>query len=170
MHLNCGNAVVRSWSWRDVENLSFHSNNRKVWRNARDSFPYPFTIEEANRWISYAVETKPENNFAITVNDQAIGCFTLTINTDVYRKSAEIGYWIGEAFWGQGITTNVVRTITPYIFKNYDLCRLYARVFAWNPPSMRVLEKAGYVMEGRMRKFVFKDDQLVDEVLYAAVN
>ena len=87
----------------------------------------------------------------------------------IHRRSAEIGYWLGEPFWGRGIATAALRALTDYAFANHDIVRLDAGVFEWNPASMRVLEKVGYVLEGRLRKSVTKDGQTIDGFLYAKV-
>jgi RimJ/RimL family protein N-acetyltransferase len=88
----------------------------------------------------------------------------------VHRKSAEIGYWLGEPFWGRGIITKALAAMTKYAFSNFDLIRLYAYVFETNPASMRVLEKAGYKLEGRLRKSVIKDGQILDQMVYAMLK
>ena len=91
----------------------------------------------------------------------------MTLQEDVYRRSAEIGYWLGESFWGRGIVTAAVRTVTRFAFDTFDLVRIFAFVFAWNHASGRVLEKAGYLREGVMRQSVFKEGQMIDAFLYA---
>ncbi len=88
----------------------------------------------------------------------------------VNRHSAEIGYWLGEPFWGQGIATKAVRALTEYAFAHLDLVRIYGTVFEWNPASARVLEKAGYTHEGRLRKSITKDGKIIDQLLYAIVR
>ena len=99
-----------------------------------------------------------------------MGGVGLFLQADVERYSAEIGYWIGEAFWGRGLATAVVRAFTDYAFDAFDLCRIYANVFEWNPGSCRVLEKAGYVLEGRLRSSAVKDGFVLDGFLYAKVR
>jgi RimJ/RimL family protein N-acetyltransferase len=108
----------------------------------------------------------PETAFAIASSDEAIGGISVQPQYDVYRKSAEIGYWLGEPFWGKGIATLAVRALTSYAFSRLDLLRIYASVFAWNPASARVLEKAGYHIEGKMRDAVYKNGKVTDQLLY----
>ena len=96
-----------------------------------------------------------------------IGGIGLELGSDIFQRSAEMGYWLGEPFWGRGIATEAVRAITNYAFSTFNLCRIYAGVFEWNPASMRVLEKAGYICEGRLKKSVFKDGRVIDQFLYA---
>ena len=111
-----------------------------------------------------------DTTFAIEVDGEASGGIGLRIQTDVARRSAEIGYWLGEAHWGRGIMTEAVRELTAYGFQHFDLVRIYALVFEWNPTSMRVLEKAGYRFESRRRKAVTKEGQTIDDVVYAIVR
>jgi [ribosomal protein S5]-alanine N-acetyltransferase len=161
---------VRSWDWRDRDAIVKHANNRNVWINLRDRFPHPYTINDARRWLDMVVGQEPETNFAIAVADEAVGGIGFTVQHDVARRSAEIGYWLGEEFWGRGIGTEALIAVTDHAFSNYDVCRLYAHVFDWNRASARVLEKAGYEFEGRMKKSVTKDGQTVDQLMYAMIR
>jgi RimJ/RimL family protein N-acetyltransferase len=163
-------AVIRSWHLRDIPSLVRHANNRRVWRNLRDRFPHPYTASDGDRWIRQATQAVPQTHFAIAIGDQAVGGIGLDLQVDVFRRSAEIGIWLGEAHWGRGIATEAVRALTDFAFTNFDVCRVYAGVFEWNPASMRVLEKAGYSVEGRLRKSVTKDGQTIDRMLYAIVR
>jgi RimJ/RimL family protein N-acetyltransferase len=161
---------VRSWEWRDRDAIVRHANNRDVWINLRDRFPHPYTNTDARNWLESVVGIAPETNFAIAVDDEAVGGIGYTIQHDVDHRSAEIGYWLGQDFWGRGIATEALIAVTDYAFANHDLCRLYAHVFAWNPASARVLEKAGYQFEGRLRKSVTKNGQTIDQLMYAMVR
>jgi len=161
---------VRSWEWRDRDALVRHANNRKIWINLRDHFPYPYTDEDARDWLASIVRREPENNFAIDVAGEAVGGIGFTVQPDVGRRSAEIGYWLGEEFWGRGIATDALIAMTDHAFANYDICRIYAYVFGWNGASARVLEKAGYTLEGRLRKSVTKDGQTIDNLIYAIIR
>ena len=136
----------------------------------RDRFPHPYTAADADQWIRQATEETPQTHFAIVIGKSMIGGIGLELGTDIFRRSAEIGYWLGEPFWGRGIATEAVRAITNYAFSTFNLCRIYAGVFEWNPASVRVLEKAGFMREGRMRKSVFKDGRVTDQFLYAMIR
>lgn len=170
MKLTLASCTVRSWEWRDRDAIVRHANNRKVSINLRDRFPYPYTARDARNWLDMVVDHKPETNFAIDVGGEAVGGIGFTAQYDVGRRSAEIGYWLGEQFWGRGIATEALVAVTEYAFANFDLCRLYAHVFDWNGASARVLEKAGYVFEGRLQKSVTKDGQTIDQLMYAMVR
>jgi ribosomal-protein-alanine N-acetyltransferase len=164
-----GGWQVRSWRAGDGAALVKYADNRKIWVNLRDAFPHPYTRADATAWIAQASHQEPATQFAIASATEAAGAIGFLLQEDVYRRSAEIGYWLGEPFWGQGITTRAVRALTRYAFGHFDLVRLYATVFEWNPASARVLEKAGYTLEGRLRKSVIKDGQTIDQLLYARV-
>lgn len=170
MEFELSKSRLRPWLPGDEESLVRYSNNRKVWRNLRDAFPHPYSLEDAKHWIQIANPALPITNFAIVVEGAAVGGIGLVLKDDVFRRSAEIGYWLGEEFWGRGIVTEAVRTVTEYAFATFDLCRVYAGVFEWNPASMRVLEKAGYEFECRLRKSVTKDGETIDELIYAIVR
>ncbi len=170
MEIRLTRCTIRDWRVGDEDAIVRHANNRKLWRNMRDSFPHPYTRADAEWWVRYASSTNPVTNFAIEVDGEAVGAIGLVLREDIFRRSAEIGYWLGEAHWGRGIVSEAVRGLTEYAFQTFDLCRIYAGVFEWNPASMRVLEKAGYQFEGRMKKAVTKDGQTVDEFIYACVR
>jgi RimJ/RimL family protein N-acetyltransferase len=161
---------VRSWERRDAAALVRHANSRRIWRNLRDQFPYPYTVADADLWIRTARALRPETAFAIAVGGEAVGAIGIELKDDVYRRSAEIGYWLGEAFWGRGIATEALVAVSRWSFEHFELCRLYAHVFDWNPASARVLEKAGYTFEARLRRAVIKDGEIIDALLYALVR
>jgi [ribosomal protein S5]-alanine N-acetyltransferase len=167
MELQTPVCTVRSWQWSDRDSMVKHASNRKIWINVRDRFPYPYRNDDADRWLVYACSARPETNFAIAVEGKAVGGIGFALQEDVNRISAEIGYWLGEEFWGRGIMTEAVRAVTRYAFANFDLCRLYASVFEWNSASCRVLEKAGYSCEGVMKRSAIKDGKTIDQFLFA---
>ena len=170
MELKLKSCSVRSWDWDDRDAIVRHANNRNVWINLRDRFPHPYTVIDARRWLDMVVGQKPETNFAIDVEGEAAGGIGFTIQYDVARRSAEIGYWLGEEFWGRGIATEALIAVTDHAFSHYDVCRLFAHVFDWNRASARVLEKAGYEFEGRLKKSVTKDGRTIDQLMYAIVR
>jgi len=170
MEIKLSKSVLRAWKPGDEPSLVRHANSRTIWRNLRDAFPHPYTLVDAKRWIDVANPTTPVTNFAIVVDGAAVGAIGLVLREDVFRRSAEMSYWLGEEFWDRGIVTEAVRAVTDYAFEKFDLCRVYAGVFEWNPASMRVLEKAGYELECRMKKSVTKDGETIDELIYAVVR
>jgi RimJ/RimL family protein N-acetyltransferase len=169
MHIPLTRAVVRTWLPSDADSLAAHANNRKVWRNLRDAFPHPYGPEDARAFIQLALARTPESFFAIAIDGQAAGGIGFTLRGDVERVAAEIGYWLGEAFWGQGIVAEALRAVTQYAVRTHGLTRVYAVPFEWNAASFRVLEKAGYVAEARLRRSAIKDGRVIDQLLYAYV-
>ena len=168
MHLKLEPCDVRSLRPDDAESLTVHANNREVWINLRDGFPHPYTLADADNFIKHCLQP-PETTFAIAVDGEAVGAMGFVLGSDVERVSAELGYWLGESFWGSGIVTAAVSAVTDYAIREHHLTRIYATPFAGNNASMRVLEKAGYLLEGIMRRSAIKDGKIIDEFLYAFV-
>lgn len=170
MELDLGSCAVRSFRDEDAAELARHANNRKVWLQLRDRFPHPYTIENAREFIAFARGADPETAFAVTVDDLPVGSIGVVLGEDVERCSAEVGYWLGEPYWGRGIATRALVGFTRYAFATYELERLFAVPLAANTASCRVLEKAGYRLESRMRRSAVKDGVVQDQLLYAIVR
>jgi RimJ/RimL family protein N-acetyltransferase len=170
MYLVRPNAVIRSWRDDDAPALARHANNRKIWANVRDRFPSPYTIEDAESWVRHCGRAVPATDFAIEVDGEAAGGIGVVLHDDVERVSAELGFWLGEAFWGRGVMTDAVSAFVPWAFQQFDLARIYANVFVFNVGSARVLEKAGFLREGLLRRAVIKQGEVIDEWLYAQVR
>ena len=163
----CG---VRSFRDADAEELARHANNRQVWLQLRDRFPHPYTVEDAHEFIAFVRSTTPKTAFAVTVEDVTVGAIGVMLREDVERCSAEVGYWLGESHWGRGIASCALVGFTRFAFVAYDVGRLSGVPFASNIASCRVLEKSGYVLEGRMRRSAIKDGDVQDQLLYAVLR
>jgi RimJ/RimL family protein N-acetyltransferase len=161
--------VLRWWRSDDAPALARHADNRKVWANLRDRFPSPYTIEDADAWVRHCTREVPATNFVIDIGGEAVGGIGLVLRSDVERVDAEIGYWLGEAYWNRGVATGAVQAFAPWALQRFHLARLHALVFDFNAASARVLEKAGFTFEGRLRHSAFKDGRLIDQLLYARV-
>ncbi len=170
MELKLKSCVIRSWRMSDAAALQRYANNRKIWICLRDLFPHPYTIEDAHAFLRHVMNETPATAFALASPEEAIGCIGLRVGSDVHRKTAELGYWLGEPFWGRGIMSEAVAKFTPWALGVFELQRIYAEPFATNSASARVLEKAGFVCEGRLRASVFKDGQQLDSFLYARLR
>jgi len=157
---------LRPWRKDDEEPLVLLANNRKIWLNVRDLFPHPYTHEDAQNWIHLSRTNPLHYNYAIQWTEHMIGGIGLHRMSDVYRRTVEIGYWIGEPFWGQGFATEAVRALSEWGFKSLDIVRIQAGVFEWNKASMRVLEKAGFHFESKLEKAITKEEKTVDEWLW----
>ncbi len=168
MRLEIGDEAIRNYRESDLQQLVQQADDRAVWINLTDGFPHPYTEQNGREWIAHATSQDPQTNFAIVDSDDAvIGGIGLEIGRDIYRVSAEIGYWLGQTHWGSGIATRALSALTGWAFGNLQLERLQAGVFENNPASARVLEKAGYRLEGRMSRKVIKDGVVQDLLLYA---
>jgi ribosomal-protein-alanine N-acetyltransferase len=170
LDLPVAGAVVRPWRRGDAELLVRHANNRNVWINLRDTFPHPYTKADAEQWLGWATTQRPQTHFAIAVNHEAVGGIGYALQADVLRRSAEVGFWLGEPFWGRGIATAALRAVSAHAFATHDVCRLFGYVFEWNAASMRVLEKAGYAREACLRRAVVKDGRTIDQYVYAMIR
>jgi [ribosomal protein S5]-alanine N-acetyltransferase len=161
---------LRPFREGDQASIVRYANNRRVWLNLRDAFPHPYTRSDSDAWVRRVAGHAPPTQFGIEVAGEVVGGIGLTLQEDVHRRSAEIGYWLGEPFWGRGLMSEVVPAFTAYAIATFDVRRLYATVFEWNHASARVLEKSGYVLEGRLRKSVVKDGHTIDQLLFAYVR
>jgi RimJ/RimL family protein N-acetyltransferase len=168
MELKLERCAIRDWRLDDAESLAKHANNRKVWLTLRDRFPHPYGIDDAKEFLARATNEKGREKFyCIEIDGSAVGGIGIIMGEDVYRLTAEFGYWLGEEFWGRGVMSEAVSAFTDHRFKESSLHRIFAKAFSSNPASARVLEKAGFVFEGRLRKSVLKDGQILDSLLYA---
>ena len=159
--------TIREWRADDAASLVLHANDREVSCNLRDIFPYPYTSADAAKFLEQVVTAQPATKFCIDIGGSAVGGISFRLGADVHRHTAELGYWLSRQYWGRGIMTEVVRVVTDAVFHAFDLRRIYAESFSNNPSSVRVLEKAGFVFEGRMKNHVVKDGQILDSLLYA---
>lgn len=170
MHLASGEVILRPYRPDDREQLQRIADNIKVSRFMADIFPSPYTMKEADDWIALNQSEKRRCNFAVEWRGELIGGIGLTPLTDVHSGTTNFGYWFGEPYWGHGLATSAVAAILPYAFDELLFIRLQAIVFSGNTPSMRVLEKNGFVREGVMRKHVRKNGVIHDAFLYAKLR
>jgi RimJ/RimL family protein N-acetyltransferase len=154
----------------DLPGLASLGDNFYIWLNMRDAFPHPYTAEAAAHFLEIVQSGNPTTIFAIDYQGNFAGMIGVHPRADVYRFSAEVGYWIGEPYWGKGIATQAVRLIIDYAFQILGLTRLEAGIFSFNRASMRVLEKAGFLPEGINRSGVYKNGQFYDEHRYGLVR
>jgi RimJ/RimL family protein N-acetyltransferase len=169
MRLVLNTCEVRSWEAGDIPSLVAQANNRTIWRNLRDHFPHPYTAADGRRFLKNVRASTPETMFAIAVGRQAVGGIGYVLQPDVERVSAEIGYWLGESYWRRGIATEALIAVTKYAIDRHGLTRVFALPFAWNTASCRVLEKAGYTLEARLRRSAIKDGEITDQFLFGYV-
>jgi RimJ/RimL family protein N-acetyltransferase len=166
LRLDCGSCVIRPWRIDDLDALVRHADNRNVSIMLRDRFPHPYTREAGQAWLTAAAAEDPPTSLAIDVAGEAVGGIGVVPGADVNRHTGEVGYWLGEPFWGRGIATAALGAFAPWAASTFGLTRLFAGVFETNPASMRVLEKCGFTREGVLRGHALKAGRLLDEVVY----
>lgn len=167
--LSEGFITLRALQNLDAPILAQLANNKKIWDNLRDYIPHPYTLNDAEWFIGQCLQESQPLTFAIEYKRELCGVIGLVPQKDVYRKSAEIGYWVGEPFWNMGIATIAVKLISEYGFIELSLVRIFTAVFEYNPTSMKVLERNGYIKEGIFKKAVIKNGELWDEHRYAKI-
>jgi [ribosomal protein S5]-alanine N-acetyltransferase len=161
--------LLRTWQASDLNSLVEHANSSHVWMNLRDQFPHPYMRRDGRTFLRHMRARRPETVFAIDVGGKAVGAIGFVLQKDVDRVSAEVGYWLGEQYWGRGIASEALGAITRHAIETHGLTRVFAVPFAYNQASCRVLEKNGYVLEGCLRRSAIKNGQIVDQFQYAFI-
>lgn len=158
---------LRPWSFDDLESLVHHANNKKIADNLTDGFPHPYTHEKGKAFIEFASKGNPIHIFAIEIDGKAVGGIGIHPQTDIHRQNAELGYWLAEQYWGNGIIPKAIEEIVAYGFKHFEINRIFARPFGTNSSSQKVLEKAGFKLEARIEGSIIKNSEVLDELIYA---
>ncbi len=163
--------ILRPWRMEDAPSVAKHANNKKIADNLRNAYPFPYTLQDALCYISnFAEQDGSYICRAIEVNGEAAGSIGVFQKDDVYEKSAEMGYWLAEPYWGCGIMTECIRQISALAFKKLNIVRIFAEPYAYNTGSRRALEKAGFTLEGVLKKSVYKNGKIYDSCIYAIVR
>jgi RimJ/RimL family protein N-acetyltransferase len=170
MELKSGKIELRRLQDKDASRMAEFANNEKIFRNVRDALPHPYSLEDAVTFINRCKEQDPVTTFGIAFCGEYVGNIGIEPGTDVYRKSAEIGYFIGEPYWNMGIVTTALALITEYCFHELGLIRVFTGVFEYNTASMRVLEKCGFQKDCVFKKAVIKQNHIWDEVRFSKIN
>lgn len=163
------NFTLRKWRLSDAKDLAAALNNEKILNNLRDGLPFPYTEQDGAEYIS-AMLAADENDcfaYAITVDDRAVGSIGAFRQSNIHRQTAELGYYLAEEYWGQGIMSEAIRQLCRLIFENTDILRIYAEPFSYNTGSRRALEKAGFCYEGTMKNNAVKNGKVLDMALYS---
>lgn len=158
---------LREWRIEDAETVARYANNFNVARYLTDAFPHPYNAENGRDFITMALTRSDMTLLAIEIEGEPAGGIGIHPQSDIHRRNAELGYWLAEKHWGRGIMTKAVREMVDLAFRKYDIDRIFARPFSNNPGSQRVLEKAGFRLEGRFEKTLIKNGELLDELIYA---
>lgn len=160
--------ILRKWCIDDSKPLANIANNKKISDNLRDGFPHPYRLSDADDWIKMVLQKEtPSFFFAIDYNNELAGSIGAVIKEDIYRKTAEIGYFLGESFWGKGIATRSIKLMVDILFKQTDVVRIYAEPFFHNKASRSALDKAGFEHEATLKKNIFKNGVIMDSCIYA---
>lgn len=166
------NVKLKEWELSDAKHLAAALSNTKVQDNLRDGLPYPYTEQDGREYIS-SILSADKNSvfaFAITANDKVIGCISAFRQENIHKQTAEIGYYIAEEYWGNGITSQAIMQLCDFVFANSDIIRIYAEPFALNHASCRVLEKAGFQLEGVLRSNAVKKGKILDMRMYSLLR
>jgi ribosomal-protein-alanine N-acetyltransferase len=161
---------VRTLRAADAESIAQHANDRRVSAQLRDRFPHPYAVSDAKAFIDLISREDPCTSFAIVVAERCVGGIGLERQHDVHRLTAELGYWLGYDYWGRGIATQAIVGVTTWAFGALDLQRVFAQPLAENLASCRALEKAGFVLEGTLRRSAIKDGVIRDQRMYARLR
>ncbi|RCX18370.1 RimJ/RimL family protein N-acetyltransferase [Anaerobacterium chartisolvens] len=172
MKLEDDNIILREWEETDVERLAEIANNKKIYDNLRDAFPHPYSIDDARQYITLQLngDNKLSKVFAILVDGKVAGSIGAFLKEDVYRKNAEIGYYLAEEYWGIGIMTKAIKILIEYVFETFDITRIYAEPFARNVASRRSLEKVGFRLEAELKCNAVKNGIIEDSCIYAILK
>lgn len=161
---------LRAISDKDHGELVRLANNKKIWLNLRDVFPHPYGDEDGRFFIKLVRQDKKNLRSVIDVDGSFAGMIGAFVQEDVYKRTAELGYWLGEPYWGKGIITKAIALTCKKVFESTDVHRIFAAVFSYNVPSMKVLEKNGFTPEGIGRDAIYKDGSFHDEHRYAILR
>jgi len=158
--------TLREWKRSDADALAAIANNKKIWDNVRDLLPFPYTKKDAKEWLELVKKQKTVTTFCIEVDGKLAGSIGVTLKDDVYKKTAEIGYFIAEEYWGKGAATEAIKQMVSFVQKEFDIVRIYAEVFEFNRASMKELEKNGFYLESIRKKAAFKNNMIVDDYVW----
>jgi len=158
--------TLREWKRSDADALAAIANNKKIWDNVRDLLPFPYTKKDAKEWLELVKKQKTVTTFCIEVDGKLAGSIGVTLKDDVYKKTAEIGYFIAEEYWGKGAATEAIKQMVSFVQKEFDIVRIYAEVFEFNRASMKALEKNGFYLESIRKKAAFKNNMIVDDYVW----
>ncbi len=158
---------LRPWTISDLDSLVKYANNWNVAKNLTDKFPFPYSESNGQVFIEFATKDDPIHIFAIDIDGQAVGGIGIHPLDDIHRKNAELGYWLAEPFWGNGIISSAIKQAIDFAFSTYDIDRVFARPFGTNVASQKALEKNNFILEGRFEKVLIKNNEYLDELIYA---
>ena len=163
------NITIRNWKKTDASSLAAALSNKNILNNLRDGLPYPYTEKDAEEYIDFILNSNPNDTFAysIDVDGRAVGSIGAFRQRNIHFRTAELGYYLSEEYWGRGIMTIAVKQICEKLFSETDILRIFAEPFENNAGSRRVLEKAGFQLEGILKNNAFKNSKVLNMALYS---
>ena len=163
---------LRKWRMEDAADLAAVIANPRILENLRDGIPYPYTEADGREVITAMLSVNEQDMFAfaITVQDRVIGSISVSRQSNIHSRTAELGYYLAEEYWGRGIATEAVQQICEYVFSHSDILRIFAEPFAYNVASQHVLEKAGFQFVGTLRQNAVKNGKVLDMKMYARLR
>jgi [ribosomal protein S5]-alanine N-acetyltransferase len=166
MYYNCPEFIIRPFRKGDETSLALNANHPQIFSYVMDVFPSPYTYDDAVSWIELNEKKVIQENSAIVKDGDVVGCIGVEPGADIHRRSAAIGYWLSPGYWNQGIATKACGWMVNYAFESFDIVRLWAGVFSNNPASAKVLTKCGFTHEATLQKAVWKENQVLDELIF----
>lgn len=163
---------IRQWHVSDAHDLATALNNKSIQDHLRDGIPFPYTEADAADYIDSVLTASTDAQYvwAIQTGGKAIGSIGIFRKENVHYRTAEMGYYLAEPYWGQGIMTEAVKEACRFVFAHTDIVRIFAEPYAHNSASCKVLEKAGFQLEGVLQKNAVKNGEIVDMMLYALIK
>ena len=164
--------ALMPWEEAFIPSVARYADNPRIAANLRDVFPWPYAEEDAAWFVRDCMARDGQNVLfrAITADGACVGSVSVALGSDVHRRGGELGYWLAEPFWGRGIMTWAVREMCREAFAAFDIVRIFALPYAHNLASRRVLEKAGFALEGVLRQSVYKNGAMCDACVYALLR
>lgn len=166
------NFELKPWNTSYIDDVYKYANNKNIADKLRDIFPHPYTHNDAEWYINDCISKEGIKQItrAIVVDNHAVGSIGIFVQNDVYRKSAELGYWLGEEFWNKGIMTEAIKKICNIAFNQFDIIRIYAEPFEHNIGSRKVLEKSRFNLEGIFKNNIIKNGKIFSSCMYALLK
>ena len=161
---------LRNYQIEIAKQYAEYRNNPIIFDNGYDKVPNPFTLKDAKEFINLQLKKELPQRKLIYWKGQFVGEIGIEIKEDVFRLSAEMGYFIGEPFWGKGIASKAIKLMTDYVFNNFNIIRIEAGVFDFNRPSMRVLEKNDFNLESIKRNAVIKNGKIINDHIWVKLK
>ena len=156
--------TLRPWKKEDLEFVAKNAGDKEITGNMSDAFPD--SVEKWAKFLEYVVGNNDILYLAIDINGEAVGGIGVKPMDDIYRKNAEMGYWLAKKYWGKGIITQAIKLMVKKAFETFNIDRISATPFETNIASHKVLEKAGFILEARFAKKVVKNGNELDELVY----